>query len=91
MKYKGRLEIGIVKRESWIVTSFTDSGEGIPAEIQSRIFDPFFTTKKHGEGIGLGLDISKKIIEKLGGKIDFETAPGKTKFNVWLRAAEINS
>ena len=72
MKYKGRLEIGIVKRESWIVTSFTDSGEGIPAEIQSRIFDPFFTTKKHGEGIGLGLDISKKIIEKLGGKIDFE-------------------
>ncbi len=88
MDYKGRLEIGIIKQGSWIVTSFTDSGPGIPEEIQSKIFEPFFTTKKNGEGIGLGLDISKKIIEKMGGRIKFESVPGRTKFSVWLKSSQ---
>ena len=57
-------------------------------EIKNKIFEPFFTTKKHGEGIGLGLDITKKIINQLGGKIEFESVPGRTKFSVFLRPAE---
>ncbi|TGK08122.1 PAS domain S-box protein [Leptospira selangorensis] len=87
MNYKGKIEISIEKRESWIIVSFADSGSGIPKEIQDKIFDPFFTTKNPGEGIGLGLDICKKIIEKMGGKIEFESEPGRTKFEVWLKPA----
>ncbi|TGN20170.1 PAS domain-containing protein [Leptospira idonii] len=88
MDYKGKIEIQVEKKDSWIVTSFIDSGKGIPDEIKSKIFLPFFTTKKHGEGIGLGLDICKKIIEKMGGKIEFESVPGRTKFSVYLTPAE---
>ncbi|EQA37416.1 PAS domain S-box protein [Leptospira inadai serovar Lyme str. 10] len=87
MDYKGKMEIIIEKQEPWIITSFIDSGSGIPKEIQGKIFEPFFTTKKHGEGVGLGLDICKKIIEKMGGRIEFESVPGRTKFSVWLKSA----
>ncbi|XDD49743.1 PAS domain S-box protein [Leptospira sp. WS92.C1] len=87
MDYQGRIEIGIEKQDSWIITSFTDSGSGIPESVRDKIFEPFFTTKKQGEGIGLGLDICKKIIEKMGGRIEFESVPGRTKFSVWLRSA----
>ena len=66
------------------VVSITDSGVGILPEIQPRIFEPFFTTKSSGEGSGLGLDISKKIIEKHQGKIEVESQPGQTSFKAWL-------
>ncbi|RHX96360.1 histidine kinase [Leptospira yasudae] len=87
MNYKGKIEISIREEDSWIVVSWTDSGAGIPREIQGKIFDPFFTTKKQGEGMGLGLDICKKIIDNLGGRIEFESSPGRTKFSVWLKSA----
>ncbi|MBM9500358.1 PAS domain-containing protein [Leptospira sp. 201903071] len=87
MNYQGKIEIRIEKQDSWIITSFTDSGGGIPDSVKDKIFDPFFTTKKQGEGIGLGLDICKKIIEKMGGKIEFESVPGRTTFSVWLKSA----
>lgn len=86
MNYKGKIEIETREQDSWVVVSWTDSGTGIPEKIQDKIFDPFFTTKKHGEGMGLGLDICKKIIDGFGGKIEFQTAPGRTKFSVWLKA-----
>lgn len=54
-----------------------DTGPGIPPEIQSKIFEAFFTTKKEGLGTGLGLSMSKSIVERFGGDIKFETAPGK--------------
>ncbi|EMJ95106.1 PAS domain-containing protein [Leptospira alstonii] len=87
MNYQGKIEIGLEERDSWIVTSFVDSGGGIPDSVKDKIFEPFFTTKKQGEGIGLGLDICKKIIEKMGGRIEFESVPGRTKFSVWLKSA----
>ncbi|HEY9831122.1 MAG TPA: HAMP domain-containing sensor histidine kinase, partial [Stenomitos sp.] len=62
----------------------TDSGCGIPAEIQDKIFQPFFTTKSAGEGSGLGLDIVQKIIEKHQGTITFTSVPGNTTFTVTL-------
>ncbi|WP_235595416.1 sensor histidine kinase, partial [Leptospira santarosai] len=86
MNYKGKIEIETREENPWIVVSWTDSGTGIPEPIQDKIFDPFFTTKKNGEGMGLGLDICKKIIDSFGGKIEFQTAPGRTKFSVWLRS-----
>ncbi|MBN1531691.1 MAG: PAS domain S-box protein [Spirochaetes bacterium] len=87
MDYRGTLEILTRPQGEWIVVSVIDSGSGIPEEIRGRIFEPFFTTKQYGEGIGLGLDISRKIVESLGGRIEVESVPGRTEFRVWLKAA----
>jgi signal transduction histidine kinase len=63
----------------------TDNGKGIPADVQDKIFDPFFTTKAPGEGSGLGLEITYRIIvNQHKGSIGFESRPGFTKFSVCL-------
>lgn len=67
--------------------SVEDTGEGIPAELRSHIFDPFFTTKERGEGSGLGLAIVHSIVESHQGGINFESVPGKTRFDVVLPRA----
>ena len=61
-----------------------DDGPGISADLVSRIFDPFFTTKGKGEGTGLGLSIAHKIVEKHGGRIEVDSVPGRTRFEVHL-------
>ena len=68
--------------------SITDSGPGIPKEIQQKIFEPFFTTKAQGVGSGLGLDIAKKIVSKHHGEIRVTSEPGKTTFTVVLPVKE---
>ncbi|WP_226377723.1 PAS domain S-box protein [Citrifermentans bremense] len=68
-----------------VKVTISDTGCGIPDEIQNRIFEPFFTTKEVGKGTGLGLSISYDIIKKHGGSIEVESAPGKgTTFSVVL-------
>jgi signal transduction histidine kinase len=57
--------------------SVSDTGSGIPDDLIDRIFDPFFTTRPVGEGTGLGLTISHKIVEEHGGFIDVKSEPGK--------------
>lgn len=62
-----------------------DTGPGVPDAIKSRIFEPFFTTKPVGEGTGLGLDISWRIIvKKHQGDLTVESEPGNTRFIVRL-------
>jgi len=58
-----------------VAIEFSDTGNGIPREAQTKIFDPFFTTKKTGEGTGLGLSMSYGIITKFGGNIIFTSYP----------------
>ncbi|MFM9266939.1 ATP-binding protein [Tychonema sp. BBK16] len=84
MDNRGTLTIDVIVMDDRAKISFTDSGKGIPEEIKSKIFVPFFTTKPPGEGSGLGLDIINKIIVKHQGKIEFESIPGETIFNVFL-------
>ncbi len=84
MEGKGIIEIGVREQEQDLVVEVTDSGCGIPPEIQDKIFQPFFTTKPAGEGSGLGLDIVQKIIEKHQGTITFASVPGHTTFTVML-------
>jgi PAS domain S-box-containing protein len=84
MEGKGTLAIAIYLQQNSVAVQITDSGCGIPPDIQSKIFEPFFTTKPPGEGSGLGLDISKKIIDRHAGQIEVESRPGQTTFRVCL-------
>jgi len=68
-----------------VIVSISDTGPGIAPEQLKKIFDPFFTTKPIGEGTGLGLSISHGIIQRHGGKIEVESAPGQgTTFTISL-------
>ena len=84
MNYTGSLHVEIKSVENGVQVAITDSGPGIPEHILPKIFDPFFTTKPQGEGTGMGLDITMKIIKKHNGTINVETQPGKTTFYVTL-------
>ncbi|MFO0741194.1 MAG: PAS domain S-box protein [Labilithrix sp.] len=69
--------------ESMVAVEVSDTGLGISPEQLGRIFDPFFTTKR--SGTGLGLSISRDCIERMGGRIDVTSEPGRgTTFTVWL-------
>ncbi len=68
-----------------VLVEIGDTGPGVPPEIRERIFEPFFTTKAVGEGTGLGLDISWRIIvNKHHGDLEVESVPGDTRFRVRL-------
>ena len=71
--------------EKTVRIEIQDDGGGIPSSALPKIFDPFFTTKPIGEGTGMGLSISYKIIEAHGGKILVDTEPGiGTTFSILL-------
>jgi two-component system NtrC family sensor kinase len=62
-----------------------DDGVGIPREVLTKLFEPFFTTKEHGRGLGLGLAISRNIVDRHGGRIEVQSEPGRgTTFTVTL-------
>lgn len=84
IKEKGQIAIATSQQDNWLKVEIADSGCGIPPEVQAKIFEPFFTTKPAGEGSGLGLHISQKIIHKHQGQIEVESHPGQTRFSVWL-------
>lgn len=64
--------------------SITDSGSGIADSISSRLGEPFFTTKPVGQGSGLGLNISKKLIENNGGRLFYDKKNKNTRFVLQL-------
>jgi signal transduction histidine kinase len=66
-----------------VILEVSDTGKGIPPEIEKRLFDPFFSTKE--TGTGLGLPIAARIVEKHGGMLQYQTRPGHgTTFGVVL-------
>ncbi|HOW54862.1 MAG TPA: ATP-binding protein [Syntrophorhabdaceae bacterium] len=73
----GAIKIGTGVQDTFGFITVTDEGTGIDTEIIGKIFEPFFTTKPKGEGTGLGLSLSKRLIEANGGRIGVETPPGK--------------
>jgi signal transduction histidine kinase len=81
----GLLTIRTRQTDGFYEVQIRDTGTGIPSEIMSEIFDPFFTTKAVGIGTGLGLSVSKSIIEQHGGVIEVESEVGVgTAFRVRL-------
>jgi signal transduction histidine kinase len=85
MDGSGTLTIRTARDEDCVLVEIGDTGPGIPADIQQRIFEPFFTTKPVGQGTGLGLDISWRIVvKKHHGDLRVESVPGDTRFQVRL-------
>ena len=84
MDGEGELDISLTQGENKLIVTITDSGPGILEAAQTQIFDPFFTTKPMGEGSGLGLSITQKIIQRHCGSIELQSQPGKTSFCITL-------
>ena len=80
----GHIKISACRELDRIVVRVIDDEPGIPPNIMSRIFDPFFTTKPPGQGTGLGLDITWRLLRRYHGDISFDSRPGRTEFRVSL-------
>jgi nitrogen fixation/metabolism regulation signal transduction histidine kinase len=82
-KGAGDIQIKTNRQEKVFVLQVTDTGSGIPTDLQTKIFEPYFSTKK--SGVGLGLAIVKRIVEEHGGKISMESTEGVgTTFSIQL-------
>jgi signal transduction histidine kinase len=81
----GTLTVRTAADADRLLVEIGDTGPGVPEDIRDRIFEPFFTTKEVGEGTGLGLDISwRVVVNRHHGDLRLESRPGDTRFRVWL-------
>jgi signal transduction histidine kinase len=88
----GTLTIKTYREDDHVIVSIGDTGPGVPEELKKRVFEPFFTTKPVGQGTGLGLDISYRIVVNgHGGDIVLDSKPGDTRFMVRLPLTEPSS
>jgi len=79
----GKLTVSTREEGKFLEVEITDTGGGIPEETLDKIFEPLFTTR--AKGIGLGLAVSKSLVDRHGGHIEVKSKVGKgTTFNVKL-------
>ena len=84
----GRVQVRVRERDGEAIIDVMDNGNGVPEDVRDKIFEPFFSTKGD-KGLGLGLDISRKIVEAHGGTLTFNSVVGKgTTFRVALPALD---
>jgi signal transduction histidine kinase len=89
MDGEGVLTLRTAREGDRVLVDIGDTGRGIPKELRQRVFEPFFTTKPVGQGTGLGLDISYRIVvNRHGGDISLTSEPGNTHFQVRLPTSE---
>jgi nitrogen-specific signal transduction histidine kinase/ActR/RegA family two-component response regulator len=82
-----RIHVRACLRDGWLEIEVEDNGPGIPPDVLGRIGEPFFTTKPIGEGTGLGVAVSRSTVRAIGGKLSFESEPGRTVARVLLPVA----
>jgi signal transduction histidine kinase len=83
------LTVRTAQDKDWLLVEIGDTGPGIPPDIRKRVFEPFFTTKGVGEGTGLGLDVSwRVVVTRHHGDLTVESEPGNTRFQVRLPLTE---
>jgi signal transduction histidine kinase len=90
MDGQGTLRVSTRVERDAVVVEVGDTGAGMSPETREHVFDPFFTTKGVGQGTGLGLDISRRIIERHSGDISVESRTGETVFRVLLPAPDVS-
>jgi signal transduction histidine kinase len=89
MAGSGTLTVRTTMDGDWVLVEITDTGPGVPEALRQQIFEPFFTTKPVGEGTGLGLDVSWRIVvHRHDGDLRVLSEPGDTRFQVRLRTTE---
>jgi signal transduction histidine kinase len=85
----GTLTVRTARDDDRLLVAVCDTGPGIPPEIRKRVFEPFFTTKGVGQGTGLGLDVSYRVVvNRHHGDLRVESEPGNTRFEVRLPLTE---
>ncbi|MDQ7007833.1 MAG: ATP-binding protein [Acidobacteriota bacterium] len=72
----GTVTLRTRSEEAWVVLEVADDGPGMPPEVAERVFEPFFTTREEDGGLGLGLSVVYGILERHGGSVSLQTAPG---------------
>jgi signal transduction histidine kinase len=88
----GRVTLETEDRNDEVAVIVSDDGPGIPAEVRDHIFEPFFTTKPPGDGTGLGLPTSRRIVDAQGGRLTLiESRPGRTVFEVVVPRRDVVS
>ena len=81
----GQVTIAVKSANGEASIEVSDEGTGIPEADRERVFEPFFTTKSEGQGTGLGLSVSKSIVESHGGRIELTSSPsGGARFTFYL-------
>ena len=83
---RGTLRVSTRLDKEAVVVEIGDTGPGMSEETRQHAFDPFFTTKGVGQGTGLGLDISRRIVGRHGGDITIDSQPGETVLRVRIPA-----
>jgi len=82
----GRILVSVSESNGFVKISVSDNGSGIPKDVAERIFEPYYTTKEEGQGTGVGLYMSKIIIEQnMRGRLYFENNDPGAKFVIDLR------
>lgn len=80
----GCVEVLASRENARVLVRIIDNGAGIPPSVLERIFDPFFSTKPMGQGMGLGLDIVRRLAIHNDSTIEVESQPNRTEFRVSL-------
>lgn len=84
LRGRGTVEIITRDEQGFVMVEIADDGPGIPPAVLPRIWEPFFTTKDVGQGTGLGLDVSYRVIKQHHGTVEVQSQPGRTRFIVRL-------
>jgi signal transduction histidine kinase len=85
----GTLTVRTARDGDRVLVEVCDTGPGVPEGLRRRVFEPFFTTKPVGQGTGLGLDISYRIVvNRHRGDLTLTSSPGDTRFQVRLPLTE---
>jgi signal transduction histidine kinase len=83
-----RVVLGATRKDKWLRLWVADDGPGMTPEQLARVFKPFYTTK--AKGLGVGLPLARRIVERFGGEIQMTSAPGRgARVEIRLRAAEL--
>jgi two-component system NtrC family sensor kinase len=81
----GRIVVRVRRRPGMAGVAVEDAGPGIPEGLRDRVLDPFFSTKPEGEGTGLGLSVTRAIVDSHAGELEFEFPPDRgTIATIWL-------